>query len=51
LARVVRINLRCSVRALFDDLFGNPAFPPFDLTPAQVFVDDDLRSRETRWAA
>lgn len=43
LARIVRINVRRSVGALFDDLFSNPAFQPFDLTPAQVFAADDLR--------
>jgi len=43
LARIVRINVRRSVRAFFDDLFSNPAFQPFDLTPAQVFPADDLR--------
>ena len=43
LARIVRINVRRSVRAFFDDLFSNPAFQPFDLTPAQVFAADDLR--------
>ena len=43
LARIVRINVRRSVRAFFDDLFSNPAFQPFDLTPAQVLAADDLR--------
>ena len=43
LARIVRINVRRSVGAFFDDLFSNPAFQPFDLTPAQVFAADDLR--------
>ena len=43
LARVSRINLRRTVRAFFDDLFSNPAYQPFDLTPEQVFLADDLR--------
>ncbi|MCC7044252.1 MAG: type II toxin-antitoxin system VapC family toxin [Acidobacteria bacterium] len=43
LARVVRINLRRSVRAFFADLFSNPAYQPLDLEPAQVFEADDLR--------
>jgi PIN domain nuclease of toxin-antitoxin system len=43
LARAVRINLRRSVRAFFDDLFSNPAYQPHDLTPTQVFGADDLR--------
>ena len=43
LARVARINLRRTVRAFFDDLFSNPAYQPLDLTPAQVFVADDMR--------
>ena len=43
LARVSRINLRRTVRAFFDDLFSNPAYHPFDLTPEQVFLADELR--------
>ena len=43
LARVSRINLRRSVRAFFEDLFSNPAYQPFDVTPQQVFVADELR--------
>ena len=43
LARVVRINLRRSMRAFFDDLFSNPAYQPHELTAAQIFDADDLR--------
>ncbi len=43
LARIVRINLRRSARAFFDDLFSNPAYQPHDLTAAQVFDADELR--------
>ena len=43
LARVARINLRRTVRGFFDDLFSNPAFQPFDLTPEQVCLADELR--------
>jgi PIN domain nuclease of toxin-antitoxin system len=42
LARVMRINLRRSPRAFFDDLFSNPAYQPVSLTPAQVFDADGL---------
>jgi PIN domain nuclease of toxin-antitoxin system len=43
LARAVRINLRRTVRAFFDDLFSNPAYQPIDIAPEQVFVADELR--------
>ena len=43
LARTSRINLRRSVRDFFGDLFSNPAYHPFDLTPDQVYLADDLR--------
>ena len=43
LARASRINLHRPVRAFFDDLFSNPAYHPFDLTPEQVFLADELR--------
>jgi len=43
LARVARINLRRTVRAFFEDLFSNPAYQPLDVTPAQVFLADELR--------
>jgi PIN domain nuclease of toxin-antitoxin system len=43
LARASRINLRRPVRVFFDDLFTNPAYHPFDLTPEQVYLADELR--------
>lgn len=43
LARASRINLRRSIQAFFDDLFSNPAYHPFDLTPDQVYLADRLR--------
>lgn len=43
LSRAARINLRRSVRGFFDDLFSNPAYQPYDLTPAQVFLADEAR--------
>jgi PIN domain nuclease of toxin-antitoxin system len=43
LARASRISLRRSVQAFFDDLFSNPAYHPFDLTPDQIYLADDLR--------
>ena len=43
LARVSRINLRRTVRGFFEDLFSNPAYQPIDVTPAQVFLADELR--------
>ena len=43
LARAGRINLRRTISVFFDDLFSNPAYQPFDLTPAQIFRADDLR--------
>lgn len=43
LARAGRFNLRRSVRDFFGDLFSNPAYQPYDLTPAQVLDADELR--------
>lgn len=43
LARAGKVNLRRNTRTFFDDLFTNGAYQPFDLTPEQVFVADDLR--------
>ncbi len=43
LARASRINLRRPVPAFFADLFSNPAYHAFDLTPEQVYLADDLR--------
>jgi PIN domain nuclease of toxin-antitoxin system len=42
LARGGRFNLRRSVREFFADLFSNPAYQPYDLTPAQIFDADEL---------
>jgi PIN domain nuclease of toxin-antitoxin system len=43
LARGGRINLRRPVRAFCDDLFSNPAYQPYDLTPDQIYAADDMR--------
>jgi PIN domain nuclease of toxin-antitoxin system len=43
LARASRINLRRSVQGFFDDLFSNPAYHPYDQTPEQVYLADELR--------
>ena len=43
LSRAARINLRRSVRGFFDDLFSNPAYQSYALTPAQVFLADEAR--------
>jgi PIN domain nuclease of toxin-antitoxin system len=43
LARGARINLRRTPRDFFADLFTNPAYQPYDLSPAQIFDADDLR--------
>ena len=43
LARASRINLRRPIRDFFGDLFSNPAYHPFDQTPEQVYIADDLR--------
>lgn len=43
LARGGRVNLRRSVRAFFTDLYSNPAYQPYDLTPTQIFDADELR--------
>jgi len=42
LARGGRFNLRRSVRDFFGDVFSNPAYHPYDLSPAQVFDADEL---------
>jgi len=42
LARGGRFNLRRSVRQFFGDLFSNPAYHPYDLSPAQIFDADEL---------
>lgn len=43
LARASRINLHRPVRTFFEDLFSNPAYHSFDLTPEQAFLADELR--------
>ena len=43
LSRVGRIDLRGSLRDFFDDLFGNPAYQPLDLTPEQVYLADAVQ--------
>ena len=43
LARAMRISLRRSARAFFDDLFSNPAYQPLAVSPAHVLDADDLR--------
>lgn len=43
LARAGRFNLRRAPREFFADLFSNPAYQPYDLTPAQILDADDLR--------
>ena len=43
LARAGRVNLRRSVRGFFEDLFSNPAYQSYDLTPAQVFAAEEIR--------
>jgi PIN domain nuclease of toxin-antitoxin system len=42
LARGGRFNLRRSVRDFFGDVFSNPAYHPYDLSPAQIFDADEL---------
>lgn len=43
LARASRVNLRRSVRDFFADLFSNPGYQPYDLTPTQIFLADESR--------
>jgi PIN domain nuclease of toxin-antitoxin system len=43
LARASRINLRRPVREFFGDLFSNPAYHPYDLSPEQLYLADELR--------
>jgi PIN domain nuclease of toxin-antitoxin system len=43
LARVGRVSLRRPVRDFFGDLFSSPSYQPYDLTPEQLYVADDLR--------
>lgn len=46
LVRVGRVDLHRSVEEFFGDLFSNPAFQPFDLTLAQVYLADSERPNE-----
>jgi PIN domain nuclease of toxin-antitoxin system len=43
LARVGKINLRRTLRSFFEDLFSNPAYHAFDVSPEQVFLADEMR--------
>ena len=43
LARASRVSLRRSARGFFEDLFSNPAYHPYDLSPEQIYLADDLR--------
>jgi PIN domain nuclease of toxin-antitoxin system len=43
LARAGRINLRRTTRLFFEELFSNPAYQPYELTAAQVFMADETR--------
>ncbi len=43
LARAARVNLRRTPRRFFEDLFSNPAYQPYDLTPDQIFAADESR--------
>lgn len=43
LARSGHANLRRTARGFFDDLFSNPAYQPYDLTPRQIYDADGLR--------
>lgn len=43
LVRVGKIDLRRSVRDFFGDLFTNPAYHSYELTPDQVYLADELR--------
>jgi predicted nucleic acid-binding protein len=38
-----RMKSATPLRDFFEDLFANPAFQPFDLTPEQVFMADEAR--------
>lgn len=43
LARASRVNLRRTVRGFFADLFSNPAYQPYDLSPSQICAADEQR--------
>lgn len=42
LAKTGRGNLRRPARQFFADLFSNPAYQPYDITPSQVFTAAEL---------
>jgi PIN domain nuclease of toxin-antitoxin system len=46
LARAGRVELGRSVEEFFTDLFSNPAYQAFDLTPAQIYIADRERPNE-----
>lgn len=46
LARVGRVELGRSLQQFFGDLFSNPAYQPFDLTPEQTYIADRERPNE-----
>ena len=43
LVRTGKVDLRRSVRAFFDDLFSKAAFQPYDLTPGQIYLAEEIR--------
>ena len=42
LAKMGRGDLRRSARAFFADLFSNPSYQPYDITPTQAFTAAEL---------
>lgn len=42
LAKTGRGDLRRSARAFFADLFSNPSYQPYDITPTQAFTAAEL---------
>jgi PIN domain nuclease of toxin-antitoxin system len=46
LARVGRVELGRSIEEFFGDLFSNPAYQPFDLTAAQIYIADRERPNQ-----
>jgi PIN domain nuclease of toxin-antitoxin system len=46
LARVGRVELGRSIEEFFTDLFSNPAYQAFDLTPAQIYIADTVRPND-----
>lgn len=46
LARTGRVDLGRSAESFFEDLFSNPAYQPFDLNPAQVYLADSRRPND-----